>query len=37
MNVVDTFITGTHTKNILLSESKLTGIHREMKGEFSEL
>lgn len=37
MDVVDGFITGTHTKNILFSESKVTGTHREVKGEFSEL
>lgn len=37
VDVVDGFITGTHTKNILFSESKVTGTHREVKGEFSEL
>lgn len=34
----DIFITGLHTKNILLCESKVTGIQEEPKGrEFSEL
>lgn len=34
----DIFITGLHIKNILLCESKFTGIHEESKGrEFSEL